>query len=156
MDLLKRGVGTKALFTGIVILLSLGAFAAFALADGGDADQSAALTAPPGGDYQKVSDLVPLPEFIPGMGTLYVQPSTLPVGPFLGYDRDGKLIHVTYMVPLSDLTSLKDFAGLDTIDGAVRVDHVDVTYNPGHPGVAVPHYHITLWTISADEVSRLQ
>ena len=45
----------------------------------------------PGGDYRKVSELVKLPDFLPGMGTLYVQPKTLPAGPFLAYDRDGKL-----------------------------------------------------------------
>ena len=39
--------------------------------------------APPGGDYQQVSKLVALPDFLPGIGTLYVQPATLPAGPFL-------------------------------------------------------------------------
>ena len=28
----------------------------------------------------------PAPDFLPGMGTLYVDPKTLPAGPFLGYD----------------------------------------------------------------------
>ena len=50
--------------------------------------------APPEGDYQKVSDLVALPEFVPGLGILYVQPDTPPPGPFLGYDRDGSRIVV--------------------------------------------------------------
>ncbi len=39
--------------------------------------------APPGGGYRKVSELVKLPEFLPGLGVLYVVPSTLPAGPFL-------------------------------------------------------------------------
>ena len=30
--------------------------------------------APPGGDYKKVSELVRLPDFLPGLGTLYVNP----------------------------------------------------------------------------------
>src|SRR5690348_6900399 len=47
--------------------------------------------APPGGDYKKVSELVRFPDFYPGLGTLYVQPKTLPVGPFRAYDRDGNL-----------------------------------------------------------------
>src|SRR5437867_7035492 len=32
--------------------------------------------APPGGAYKKVSSLVPLPDFVPGLGTLYVDPAT--------------------------------------------------------------------------------
>jgi hypothetical protein len=38
--------------------------------------------APPGAPYKKVSELVKLPDFLPGMGTLYVDPKTLPEGPF--------------------------------------------------------------------------
>ena len=65
-------------------------------------DQQAAM-APPGGAYQKVSELVALPEFIPGLGALYVQPATLPAGPFLAYDRDGRLVSTIYMIPLADI-----------------------------------------------------
>ena len=68
--------------------------------------------APPGGDYQKVSDLVALPEFIPGLGTLYVQPATLPAGPFLAYDRDGQLVSTIYMIPLADIEAQKKFDDL--------------------------------------------
>ena len=49
----------------------------------GMATASAASVSPPSG-YKKVSELVKLPDFLPGLGTLYVQPSTLPAGPFLG------------------------------------------------------------------------
>jgi hypothetical protein len=34
-------------------------------------------TAPPGGKYKKVSELVKLPDFLPGLGQLYVDPQTL-------------------------------------------------------------------------------
>ena len=57
----------------------------------------------PGGSYEKVSELVDLPEFIPGMGTLYVQPDTLPAGPFLAYDRDGDHVSTVYMIPLDEI-----------------------------------------------------
>ena len=43
-------------------------------------------SAPPGGAYKIVSSLVALPDFVPGLGTLYVDPATLPAGPFLAYD----------------------------------------------------------------------
>src|SRR3712207_6600948 len=62
-------------------------------------------TAPPGGNYKKVSDLVKLPEFLPGLGQLYVDPATLPAGPFLAYDRNGKLVSTVYMLPIEDLRS---------------------------------------------------
>lgn len=108
-------------------------------------------TAPPEGPYRKVSSLVPLPDFIPGMGTLYVDPATLPVGPFLGYDRNGTLVQVTFMVPLKDLDAHKNWHGLADVANWVPVDHVDIMYNPGHPGVPEPHYHFTLWLISHEE-----
>jgi hypothetical protein len=102
--------------------------------------------APPGGNYKKVSELVKLPDFLPGIGTLYVNPSTLPEGPFLAYDHAGKLVSTIYMIPLKDLDSQKTFADLAAPGG--NVDHVSIYYNAGHPGVPDPHYHIVLWHVS--------
>ena len=104
------------------------------------------LKAPPGGDYKKVSTLVKLPDFLPGLGTLYVNPKTLPAGPFLAYDHQGRLVSTIYMIPLSDLQAQKAFADLPAPGG--RVDHVSIYYNAGHPGVPVPHYHVVLWHVS--------
>lgn len=103
---------------------------------------------PPGGDYAKVSSLVALPDFIPGLGTLYVQPSTLPAGPFLAYDKDGKLVSSIYMVPLESMQNEKRFDDLSV--GADSVREVDMYYNAGHPGVPDPHYHIVLWHVAPD------
>src|SRR5437660_10503994 len=111
--------------------------------------------APPGGAYKKVSALVPLPDFLPGLGTLYADPATLPAGPFLAYDRHGNLVSSIYMIPLKDMDAQKTFAGLKTGQGE-RVDHVDVVYNAGHPGVAEPHYHIVLWYVSPAKVAALK
>ena len=77
------------------------------------------MTAPPGGDYKKVSSLVKLPDFIPGLGSLYVVPSTLPAGPFLAYDHDGKLVSSIYMVPLKDMEAHKAFEDLGVAGGRV-------------------------------------
>ena len=52
-----------------------------------------------------MSTLVDLPEFMPGLGTLYVQPQTLPAGPFLAYDRDNRLASTIYMIPLADIAA---------------------------------------------------
>ena len=111
--------------------------------------------APPGGAYKEVSTLVPLPSFLPGLGTLYVDPANLPGGPFLGYDHHGKLVSSIYMIPLKDMNSQKAFAGLKTGHGE-HVDHVDVVYNAGHPGVPEPHYHIILWYISPGDAAALK
>ena len=102
-----------------------------------------AMTAPPAAPFAQVSTLVPLPEFIPGLGTLYVDPATLPAGPFLGYDHDGKLSATIYMVPIEDLTSGTAFDGLAV--GAETVTGVDIYYNAGHPGVEKPHAHVVLY-----------
>lgn len=109
--------------------------------------------APPGGAYKQVSTLVALPDFLPGMGALYVDPATLPAGPFLAYDRQGKLVSSIYMIPLSDMNAQKAFPGLKA--AKERVDHVDIVFNAGHPGVAVPHYHIVVWYISAEAAAKL-
>jgi hypothetical protein len=111
--------------------------------------------APPGDGYKKVSTLVQLPDFLPGLGTLYADPATLPAGPFLAYDRQGNLVSSIYMIPLKDMNDQKAFTGLKTGKGE-QVDHVDVVYNAGHPGVAEPHYHIILWYISAAKAAALK
>ncbi|MBV8578083.1 MAG: hypothetical protein JOZ58_24010 [Acetobacteraceae bacterium] len=116
---------------------------------------SACASSPPPGPYfRKVSDLVHFPEFYPGLGVIYVQPTTLPYGPFRGYDRDGNLVNTIYMVPMADLNR---HAGIRELEGApLPVDHVEIYFNSGHPGVDVPHYHIVLWHVSKAKQMTLQ
>ncbi|HEX5327770.1 MAG TPA: hypothetical protein VFW75_13965 [Acetobacteraceae bacterium] len=101
--------------------------------------------APPPAPYQAVSKLVKLPNFIPGLGTLYVDPKTLPEGPFLAYDHKGQLVSTIYMVPLKDIDAHKKLDDLAAPGG--QVVSVDMYYNAGHPGVEEPHYHIILWHV---------
>lgn len=103
---------------------------------------------PPAAPYQQLSKLVKLPDFLPGMGQLFVDPTTLPAGPFLAYDHDGKLVSTIYMLPTMDLNPDKTFDNLAAPGG--NVDHVDVYYNAGHPGVEEPHVHVVLWHVVAD------
>ena len=112
------------------------------------------LKAPPGGDFKKLSALTQLPDYFPGLGTLYVNPTTLPAGPFLAYDRQGNLASSVYMIPLRELRAGKAFNILDS--APAKVDHVDIYYNNGHPGVPDPHYHIVLWYIPPAQVEALQ
>jgi hypothetical protein len=118
------------------------------------APAQAQMTAPPGGDYKKVSALVALPDFLPGLGTLYVKPTTLPAGPFLAYDRDGKLLSTVYMIPVKDIDAHKGFNNL--VAAQEKVDHVDMYFNAGHPGVAEPHYHVVIWYVSPEKAAALK
>jgi len=105
--------------------------------------------APPAAPYKKVSELVKLPDFLPGLGTLYVNPGSLPAGPFLAYDHQGKLVSTIYMIPVAAITEQKKFDDLPAPGG--RVDHVSLYFNAGHPGVPDPHYHIVLWHVSKQQ-----
>ena len=110
--------------------------------------------APPSSNYKKVSTLVALPDFLPGLGTLYVDPATLPAGPFLAYDRQGNLVSSVYMIPVKDITAHKAFN--DLAAAKEKVDHVDMYYNAGHPGVAEPHYHVVVWYVSPQQAATLK
>lgn len=132
--------------TAAALAFTLGSTSALAADD-------AILSAPPAAPYAAVSSLVKLPDFIPGLGQLFVDPDTLPAGPFLGYDHDGKLVSTTYMVPLSLMKADMNLSDLKVPAGTV--DHVDMMYNAGHPGVEEPHVHIVLWNIPADQESRV-
>jgi uncharacterized protein len=132
-------------FLATLALLVTGSAAALA------ADQVA--TAPPSGAYKAVSSLVKLPDFLPGLGQLFVDPATLPAGPFLAYDHDGKLVSTIYMIPVEDLNPDKNFNDLAAPGGSV--DHVDVYFNAGHPGVEKPHAHVVLWHVPQADEARV-
>lgn len=117
------------------------------------AADTSVLNAPPPAPYKAVSSLVKLPDFIPGLGQLFVDADTLPVGPFLGYDHDGKLVSTTYMIPLSLMKPDMNIEDLKAPAGTV--DQVDIIYNAGHPGVEEPHIHIVLWNVPAAQKSRV-
>lgn len=106
-------------------------------------DADALLQSPPGEPYVQVSDVLPLPEFIPGLGTLFVTPDTLPAGAFLAYDHDGKLSATVYMIPLEDIQNGTSYDELAI--GSHDVSSVDIYYNAGHPGVDKPHAHVVLY-----------
>ena len=129
------------------------ALALAVLATVGCTSTMAQQTAPPS-NYKKVSTLVSLPDFVPGLGTLYVDPATLPAGPFLAYDKQGKLVSSVYMIPIKDITTHKAFNNLAV--AKEKVDHVDMYYNAGHPGVAEPHYHMVIWYVSPQQAEALK
>lgn len=107
-----------------------------------------------GQGYKKVSDLVHFPKFFPGLGIIYVKPDTLPLGPFLCFDRQKKLIATVYMVPIKNIDDHKSFEGAAPAF-APKVDHTTIYFNGGHPGVDMPHYHIVLWHVSKDGEQRV-
>lgn len=131
--------------------------AALTISSGWAADKGKDIQSSPPAGFKKVSSLVKLPDYLPGMGTLYVDPATLPLGPFLGYDKRGKLVNVIYMVPVKQLDERKSATNLGASVAGLKIDHTDIEFNPGHPGVEEPHFHITEWLIShADQEKRMK
>jgi hypothetical protein len=130
-------------FQALVVTAALAGFVSPALSQD---------TAPPGGQYKKVSELVKLPDFLPGLGQLFVDPSTLPAGPFLAYDHDGKLVSTIYMIPVEDLNPQKVRQPRRS-----RREHrpCDVYFNAGHPGVEKPHAHVVLWHVPAADEAKV-
>jgi len=109
---------------------------------------------PPGGDYVKFAELAPgYPAFAPGLGTVYVQPSTRPLGPYRSYDHNGKLIATIYTVPEKDLEAhLKMVSDEET----PPANHWQMHYVKQMHGIDGPHYHITLWHVPAEEAAALK
>ncbi len=104
-------------------------------------------TEPPPAPWVNASTLLPLPDFIPGAGALYIDPANAPVGPWLAYGTDGSLVEVLFMVPVSAMQSATNWDDLATgllAQLGLTIDHVDITFNGGHPGMAEPHYHVRL------------
>jgi hypothetical protein len=118
--------------------------------------QTGGNTANPPATFKKVSTLVRLPDWLPGLGTLYVDPASLPAGPYLGYNHNGELVNVTYMISSKDLDQHKDWndLGQKIANLDLKVDHTSVNFNPGHPGLQEPHYHITQWLITPTQVEQ--
>ena len=107
--------------------------------------------------YKRVGDLVNFPKFFPGLGIIYVKPDTLPLGPFLCFDREDRLVATVYMVPVKDIDDHKtlDATGITTLGFTAPVDHVSFYFNPGHPGVDMPHYHFVIWHVSKKDEARV-
>lgn len=102
--------------------------------------------------FKPVSDLVNFPKFFPGLGVVFVKPDTLPLGPFLCFDRKDRLMATVYMVPVKDLN---DHKTLEAPAFAGAADHTSIYFNPGHPGVDMPHYHFVIWHVSRKEEERV-
>lgn len=114
-------------------------------------------TKPPA-KFVKVSDALKNKgmEVLPGLGTLYVDPTTLPAGPFLGYDKNGKLTNVTYMLPTAQLEKNMVWNNLGMSAKGLKIDHTDVHVSGAHPGVAERHVHVINWLIPHDvEVKQM-
>jgi hypothetical protein len=92
---------------------------------------AADITTSPPATFKKVGSLVKLPDFVPGLGTLYVDPATLPVGPFLGYSHKGKLVNITYMVPLKSIEAHKNFETLGGVAAGVKLEPYRDSVQPG-------------------------
>jgi hypothetical protein len=138
-----------------LLVLTVGALL---LAPSLPAQNTAGDKANPPANFKKVSTLVRLPDWLPGLGTLYVDPASLPAGPYLGYNHDGQLVNVTYMLSSKELDQHKDWndLGQKIANLDLKVDHTSVNFNPGHPGLQEPHYHITQWLITPAQQQEMK
>ena len=102
--------------------------------------------------YKKLSSLVDFPNFFPGLGIIYVKPDTLPVGPFLCFDRKDRLVATVYMIPVQDIDDHKKF---ELVGFTGKGDHVSLYFNGGHPAVDMPHYHVVIWHVSRKDEARV-
>jgi len=109
---------------------------------------------PPAGAFEKVSELMKLPDFLPGFGQRNIDPKIRPVGPFLAYDREDRPMSTVYRVLIEDLSN-KDKRFDDLAAPGGKVDHVDIYFNAGHPGVEKPHAHVVLWHVAQAEETRV-
>ncbi len=136
-----------------VILAAAASLFTLAFAQGAYGDSAnPAMQLPAPEPYVSVAEILPLPDFIPGAGALYIDPVNAPVGPWLSYGKDGNLIEILFMVPVSSMQAAENWEDLATgllSDLGVTIDHVDLSYNGGHPGLAEPHYHIRLVLVDA-------
>lgn len=101
--------------------------------------------------YKRLSDLVNFPKFFPGLGIVLVKSDTMPLGPYLCFDRNDRMIATLYMVSTKDIDDHKSF---EAPGFGGNVDHVSIYFNPGHPGMDMPHYHIVIWHVSKEEEAR--
>jgi hypothetical protein len=138
-----------------LLVLTVGALL---LAPSLPAQNTAGDKANPPANFKKVSTLVRLPDWLPGLGTLYVDPASLPAGPYLGYNHDGQLVNFTYMLSSKELDQHKDWndLGQKIANLDLKVDHTSVNFNPGHPGLQEPHYHITQWLITPAQQQEMK
>ena len=103
--------------------------------------------------YKRLSELVSFPAFFPGLGILFVKPDTLPLGPYLCFDRSDHLVATVYMIPIKEVDDHTPLEAAGFSGGAV--DHVSLYFNAGHPGADMPHYHVVLWHVSKKDEARV-
>ena len=89
------------------------------------------------------------------MGVHYVRKDEWPLGPILGYDENGNLIFIEYMVSQKDLQEGVSWENLPGIAGR-PIDHTNIHFHPkGHRGWEIPHYDIHLYFIKTDAVHHV-
>lgn len=105
--------------------------------------------------YKPVAELTngAFPPFYPGIGSVYVRPKTLPVGPFLAFDHKGRQVSTIYMLSLEEMNAHKKFEATGT--RVPSTNHVTVYHHGGHPGVDFPHYHYVLWHVTKKDEERV-
>jgi hypothetical protein len=63
-------------------------------------------------------------------------------------------VNTVYMIPLTAMNDQESFEDLNA--ASAPVNHVDVSFNPGHPGLLEPHYHVVLWHVTPAKAASLK
>lgn len=156
--LAARAIAARIASATILAFIAWSSSGAFASGGSYDTAPHPALQLPAPAPYVSVAEILPLPEFIPGAGALYIDPANAPVGPWLAYGADGNLAEILFMVPLSSMQAAESWNDLATglvSEFGANVDHFDLSYNGGHPGMAEPHYHFRLVLVSSAVQDRV-
>ena len=76
-----------------------------------------------------------------------------PQGPWLAFDRAGRVVATIFTVSMRDLAQ----TGLDDLRSAGRaIDHVAIYPIVTHPDVPEPEYHVVLWHVTRAEAGQLR
>lgn len=88
-----------------------------------------------------------------GRGKQYVLPKDLPMGPVYNV-WDGKVTSIEYMPGQAEVLANENFMNLDLEN--VKYDHINIgLLSQGHTGYPDPHYHVDVFTITAEEANAI-
>ena len=105
--------------------------------------------------FRSLSDITggAYPAFTPGIGAVYVRRDSMPNGPYLAFDRRGRLVSTIYKFSQEKMVEKSPLEAHGT--DMPPVDHVSGRFGDGHPGVDFPHYSLVFWHVPPGDEARV-